>query len=498
LIAAGWQVGIIVKYAVVAIAICSLVPFAAAAQFMKPGVLPEAGFAGVWRVIDAKPAPWADRANEAKGSPALLAFAVKFASGEVTGPDPLACKSAQFTSGVTSQDELFDGRSRALEDGAKRFHIGDSSVTTYRVICDGKTRDYYVSDNADLVTIAGAMIYTLQRPAGMDSQRVEAGFNGPSFDCAKAKKAGEQMICNDAALSKADRRLDAAYKRLKTSESADSFATVQRAQHDWLAYVTKSCGAGGAMPNDIGARNALNECLTDNYGDRAERLENAQIQKAGALVLEPRMRLLTRAKPSTEESDIYPWMMGGPEAGAFNAYIAKVLALGKRRMDDKDLFPFGDTVADMKLYARRTYSVARFDPHLASLQIATFDYTGGAHEAIAEASVNWDVARAKLFSLDDVFAKDKPWRKFVVDFCVDALHEDFAAQQAPDPDRSAIESVVGDGDNWLWGADAATVHFSVYTIASFSGGESDVQVPYDDLKPYLRPDAVVLAGSAGR
>ena len=59
-----------------------------------------------------------------------------------------------------------------------------------------------------------------------------------------------------------------------------------------------------------------------------------------------------------------------------------------------------------------------------------------------------------------------------------------------------MEAVVRDADNWLWGADAATVHFTVYTIASFSGGESDVRIPYDTLAPYLRSDAPINAAVA--
>jgi len=331
-------------------------------------------------------------------------------------------------------------------------------------------------------------------PATAQANQRAAGFSGPSFDCTKARTAGEQMICHDAALSKADQKMNEAYRRLKATETPESFATVQSAQRAWLAYVAKSCGSGGSLPEDEGERNTLQECLDDNYSDRANRLDSAQVVKAGSLALEPRMSVVTRAKPDTEESDIYPWMSGGgAEATAFNAHMKTSLGLGKRRMDDKDLFPFGDEVADMKLYARRNYSVTRFDSRVASLQILTYDYSGGAHEALAEKSLNWDVAHGKAFSLGDVFASGRPWRKFVTDFCLSDLHDEFASQDAPDPDRSAVERVIADGRNWLWGTDKATVHFTVYSIASFSGGEFDVDVPYDSLKPYLRPDAAPLA-----
>jgi uncharacterized protein YecT (DUF1311 family) len=461
---------------------------AASAQFMKPGTSPESGFVGVWRIVGATPAPWATSKPKAANAAPVLEYAIEIAEGSVKGPGAIACADAWFSSGASALDELFDGRLRNRPEAAKALALTSGSITTYRVICAGKPRDWYIDDNAALRMSEGDVIYTLERPSG-DPGKVAAGFSGPSFGCAKAKSAGELTICRDADLSAADRRLDAAYRRLKSTETPASFATVQTAQRAWLAYVMKSCRARGAMPDDLGEQNALKECLTENYSDRADRLEGVDAVRSGALAIEPRMRFVTREKPDTEESDIYPWMSGGPAAEAFNRYVARTLALDKRRMDDKDLFPFGDDAADMKLFARRTYSLAHFDASVASLEVATFDYTGGAHEAINESSLNWDVARARPFGLDDVFANDKPWRKFASDFCMRELHGDFEAQGAPDPDRDAVDRVVGDGDNWLWGAEAATVHFTVYTIASFSGGESDVRIPYEALAPYLRSDS---------
>ncbi len=479
-----------------ALVAASLVSSVASAQFMKPGKSPESGFAGIWRIVGATPAPWATTAKAKAEKPTpLLEYAIEVAEGSVKGPQAIACNDASFSSGVTAADELFDGRLRDHPKAAATLALTSTSVTTYRAICDGKARDWYVDDNAALRMSEGDVIYALERPSG-DPTKITPGFSGPSFDCAKAKTAGELTICRDADLSAADRRLDAAFRRLKATQTPASFATVQTAQLAWLAYVTKSCRAGGAMPRDPGEQNALKACLTDDFGDRADRLEGVEVVSAGAFTIEPRMRVVTREKPQIEESDIYPWMSGDPAADAFNRYVAKTLALDKRRMDDRDLFPFGDDVDDMKLFAHRTYSLARFDARIASLQIQTFDYTGGAHEAINESSLNWDVARAKPFGLDDVFAKDTPWRKFATDFCIKALHGDFEGQGAPDPDREAVERVVGDGDNWLWGADAATVHFTVYTIASFSGGESDVRVPYGVLAPYLRADSPVSVAVA--
>ena len=369
-------------------------------QMMPPGPSPESGLAGVWRVIGAQPAPWTRPRRLTKADAPLLEFAVEFRDGEVKGPPSLACRNARYSSGVTYGDGLFGGKLAGDRDGkmTAAVHLARGSPTTFRVICSNVSRDYYIDDNADMVMAEGDVIYTLQRPTGMDPEQYKAGFSGPSFDCNEAKTAAEHLICIDAQLSKSDRKLAAAYRRLQKEETAGSFATVQAAQHAWLAYVRKACGDSTRMPEDPGDRNKLQECLTDNYQDRADRLGNLEVLKSGALILEPRMRLFSRiSKPQTEDSDVYPWMAGGPEASPFNAWIARRFKLDKRRMDDKSLFPFGHDVDDMKLYARRTYGVVRFDKNVVSLQVSTFDYTGGAHEAIGEEQLNWDVARAKPF-----------------------------------------------------------------------------------------------------
>ena len=103
--------------------------------------------------------------------------------------------------------------------------------------------------------------------------------------------------------------------------------------------MNRSYGGAKPLPHDLGEKNAIKGCLTDNYDDRAARLGAVEVLKSGALVLEPRMRLFTRENPDTEESDIYPWMVGGPQAAPFNAWVAKELRLSKMRMDDKDLVP---------------------------------------------------------------------------------------------------------------------------------------------------------------
>ncbi|MET0230984.1 MAG: hypothetical protein ABW186_08655, partial [Rhodanobacteraceae bacterium] len=120
-----------------------LAPSAASAQFMRPGTSPESGFAGVWRIVGAKPAPWAASGSRAATATPLLEYAIEIAEGEVKGPAAIACGDAHFSSGVSARDELFDGRFRDHPGAAEAFALTSGSVTTFRVICDGKPRDWY-------------------------------------------------------------------------------------------------------------------------------------------------------------------------------------------------------------------------------------------------------------------------------------------------------------------------------------------------------------------
>ncbi len=421
-----------------------------------------------------------------------MEFAFLFGDGEIIGPPPLGCKQAKYSTTLVEPEGLFQGKLAKADAPQVAKDLG-IQTTTLRVVCDAGSFDYHMADGGKLLTAHDDVVYTLMRPEG-DTSKVKPGYSGPSFDCLKAKTAGEKFICLDADLSRSDLAMANAYERLKKTQTPESHATVQAAQRAWLAYVLKACGANVPMPEDQGEKNNIQSCLEENYADRAGRLSDVGVIESGSLRLEPRMRFFSKPKPRTEDSDIYPWLSGGPQAKAFNAYVEKKLKLPKRRMDDKQLFAFGDDIPEnMSLYARRTYSVMRFDEKIVSLQVLTYDYTGGAHEALGETSLNWDMAKARPLFVDELFSKNKAWRKFVTDYCMKDLEDQFSGQG---PDRSAVESVVAGSENWLFAKDHARVHFTVYSIASFSGGEYDVDIPYQKLKPYFKAESSILLETA--
>ncbi len=463
----------------------------AAGQMMPAGPSPESGLAGVWRIIAVKPAPWAKPRALSKTDAPLLEYAVEFADNEVKGPNPLACKGARYSSGVTYRNELFGGKLAADKDGTltKSIALSGSGDTTFRVFCGQTVRDFYVDDNYALVMAEGEVVYTLQRPGSGD--QYTAGFSGPSFDCTKAKTTGEKLICNDAALAKIDQVLNKAYSALRKAETAESFATIRAAQRAWLAYAMKSCRVKGPMPDAGGDRNHMTDCLTPEYDAHANLLKDLTVDKAGTLTLEPRMRFRTRAVPDTEDTDIYPWMSGGPQAAAFNAFVFKTLALDKWRIDDKQLFPVGGDVGDMRLSARRTYATARFDGRIVSLQVSTDDFIGGNHDALGQNAITWGLAKGRRVMLDDVFAKRQDWRKYVFAYCKKDMHNQMHEREAPDLDDAEIRVVVDNEGSWVWGTKNARVIFMEDTIEGLPGGEFDVEIPLKALTPFMKPDSPV-------
>jgi hypothetical protein len=478
-----------------AIVLSGLLLFATAAvagAMMPAGTGPESGQAGVWRVIDAKPAPWAPQRKLTKADAPLLEYAVEFGIGVVKGPAPLACNTARYSSGVTYRNELFGGRIKS-DQMAAALKLSQQPSTN-RVICGASVRDYYVDDGGDMKMAEGDVIYTLERPTGSNPEQYKAGYSGPSFDCITAKTTGERLICSDAGLSKSDIALSQKYLAIKKSESPESFATFQAGERSWLAYLMKSCGGNAAWPDQNDDRNTISGCIGSTLDARAALFDNVKGVRSGALTIEPRMRFRTRDNPNTEESDIYPVMSGGAQAAAFNAYIAKALKLGQWRMDDKTLFRYGsDIVPDgALLHAHRSYGVIRFDSRIVSLGFATTDFVGGHDEEPGGFTLNWDMAKAKPVTIADMLTGN--WAPFVLTYCTKSVTDQTTSEQEPaDIGLSDMKKQLSDNANWSWQKNKAVVTFAIIIDSGLPQQSYSVDLPYKMLKPYLKPDAPVLA-----
>jgi tetratricopeptide (TPR) repeat protein len=69
--------------------------------------------------------------------------------------------------------------------------------------------------------------------------------NGPSFDCATAKREVEKVICADPQLGVLDRQIAETYERVLKSASKRSAGDLRRTQRDFLATRNASFGRPG-------------------------------------------------------------------------------------------------------------------------------------------------------------------------------------------------------------------------------------------------------------
>lgn len=82
----------------------------------------------------------------------------------------------------------------------------------------------------------------------------------PSFDCSKAVKPMERMICRDAELSFLDRQMAESYQMVLKSASAERKEIVRRQQVKWFAEYSRACNAA---LSDEQRRDCIDQHLTE-------------------------------------------------------------------------------------------------------------------------------------------------------------------------------------------------------------------------------------------
>ena len=298
----------------------------------------------------------------------------------------------------------------------------------------------------------------------------------PGFDCAKATTPIDRLICSDQDLAALDRKLTERYVQLRDRLSPEGLTVLRDSQRKWLA------GRKECMTGDTAAL-----CLSSQYTERTNDLA-AQYKTAGTLSIENRENNRRIPRWRVDESDSFPWMAGTPQAraDAFNHYIAERLNLAKGMFAASgiklDARPEGDTTFS------RYYEIHRFDDRLISLEIYQFHESYFGHGWRAEYAITWDLRRDRPLRIADIFRSDRDWRQAIYDLAMKHIHEDGDFQ---DPESAFGPSDIDDDEAWLFDDDGAVLLLG-HLERSMVGASAEVAIPYNELQPFLRPDAPVV------
>ena len=301
----------------------------------------------------------------------------------------------------------------------------------------------------------------------------------PSFDCARAGSAVDRLICSDESLAGLDRTLAERYEQLHRSLTTDGFAVLRKGQIAWLT------SRSDCVSKDKSRDQAVT-CLSEWTPSRTNEL-NTQFASSGSLAIEKRVVARRVPRLRVDEADSYPWLVGRPQArvDAFNHYISQRLqpekglfAASGMKLDPK---PEGDTTFS------RYYEVHRFDERLISIEFFQYHESYIGHAWRLEFVINWDLRRDRPLRTGDLFSSDKDWRQGIYNFAMKSLREEGEISK---PESWFSSDAVDDDDAWLFDDDGAVLLLG-HGERSLAGVSADVTVPYDELRPFLRPDAPI-------
>jgi uncharacterized protein len=302
----------------------------------------------------------------------------------------------------------------------------------------------------------------------------------PSFDCAKSGNAVDRLICSDEGLATLDRELAERYDALHRALSPEGLAVLLTSQRKWLA--SRSRCASKEVPHDQGVT-----CLSGLYSDRTDEL-NAQYSTADDLTVESGD--ITRHLPAVrvEESDRYPVLLGPkPRVDAFNRYITQRLNLAKGMFAASgiklDAKPDGDTTFS------RSYEIHRFDDRMLSIEIFEAHESYFGHGWRSEYAINWDLRRGRPLRVSDIFLKEPGWQQAIYSLAMKAVREQ---GDINNPESWFNDGAVDDDDAWLFDDDGAVLLLG-HGERSMVGASADAAIPYDAMRPFVRPDAPMAA-----
>lgn len=299
-----------------------------------------------------------------------------------------------------------------------------------------------------------------------------------SFDCAKATKSHEKIICADPALSQADEALAQNYTRLMSELPPAAKQALQKSQRSWLAYGPLACSSDGK--GTIKDKSAFAQCLKTEYNNRLTLLKRQPV------AIGPWRTLAVsefQAMPSSStDPDFFPvvthektitLVFGGDETAAntLNGWLQSMAGNDKAGWDD------AETSASL------TVALAQANAVFASADMTSEIFgVGAAHPVTMTAAAHLVLATGKPLAFRDMFTPTAT--KKLASLSWAQLKKQLGGDMLVDK-PAQITKLVTDPGHWRIGADGLTIAFNVYEVAPYAMGPQDITLPWAALRDEL-------------
>lgn len=303
-----------------------------------------------------------------------------------------------------------------------------------------------------------------------------------SFDCAKASKPREKLICDDQALSDLDSQLGHMYQERRSLLSPRGAELLQKSEQSWLRFVTAVC------PVDTD-KSVPVACLQRQYQGRLKQLSLVG-QRLGPFVFN---RIDLFAAGASRDDNVstpgfwtdhvgYPQIdnITTPVAEAWNQNAKRDLANG----DDCDS-GHGDDDVD--------YVIGFANGSMISTQWSDYTYCHGTPHGFGGSKTENLVLEPNLHGFEpaDLFGHGNAWVPKLQTLFWDALSAQGWNPQN-EGDKAEILGIVVTAGRWLFTDKGITVSFNSYEGGCYACTPPPVTVSWENLKPLVSANFVPL------
>jgi len=300
-----------------------------------------------------------------------------------------------------------------------------------------------------------------------------------SFDCGKAKTSLEKTICADPNLSNLDEVLAKDYDNSMQILSVDGKKILRDSQRRWLRFINDSCFK---YKNDRGST----VCMQEMYKTRIKDMKTAAV-KIGPFLFSRVDYYFSKSDDQFgrpyEGQTSYP-RIDNPLSNSltkWNTIMApKPEAGGEDLCDGRP----GDRHIGFEIKSATNIAIN-------TKQSYFFYCHGTAHGYANIDSVTYILTpEPHILKADDVFSQDSPWRKFLIDRFYDA-RPDLIEMINKDRLSDGLEETLTDPRAWSFTKESLVINANTNSLFGGAGSEMPVVIPWNDLQPFLLPNAPI-------